>query len=76
MYATKISVIKYNGNKIAIASFGGKAKTITGKPKEPNAPPNPDFDIATRITERIAIGIKISNWFISFKLFNVSSINL
>jgi hypothetical protein len=28
------------------------------------------------MTERIVIGIKISNWFISFKLFNVSSINL
>ena len=76
MYATKISVVKYIGNKIAIASLGGKAKTITGKPKDPKAPPNPDFDIATRITESIVIGIKISNWFISFKLFNVSSINL
>ena len=76
MYATNISVIRYNGNKIAIASLGGKANTMTGKPKEPNAPPNPDFEIATRITERIVIGIKISNWFISFKLFNVSSINL
>ena len=52
MYATKISVIKYNGNKIAIASFGGKAKPSQVNPKS-LMPPNPDFDIATRITKEL-----------------------
>jgi len=52
-------VIKYNGNRMAIASFGGKTKTITGKPRDPNAPPNPDFETATNITAKSATGIKI-----------------
>ena len=59
--ATKKSVIKYRGNKTAIANLGGKTKTITGKPREPRAPPKPDFEIATKVTAKIVTGIKISN---------------
>ena len=59
---------------MAIASFGGKTKTITGKPRDPKAPPKPDFETATNITAKIETGIKTSNSLISLKLINTCSI--
>ena len=45
---------------MAIANFGGNTNTITGKPSEPKAPPNPDFEIATKITAKTVTKINIS----------------
>ena len=70
----KTSVIKYKGSNIAIDNFGGKTKTITGNPRDPKAPPKPDFEIATSITAKRAIGIKTCNSLINLKFDNASSI--
>lgn len=56
-----------------MANLGGKTKTITGKPSDPNAPPNPDFEIATKITANIVTKIKISGRLISSNPFSACS---
>ena len=46
---------------------------MTGNPSDPNTPPNPDFEIATKITANIATKIKISGRLICSKPFSTCS---
>ena len=64
---------RYKGKRTAIANLGGKANTITGKPREPSAPPKPDLEIATKSPAKTVTGIKTSNSLINLKLFKVCS---
>ena len=51
----------------------GGTKTMTSNPSDPNAPPNPDFEIATKITANIVTKIKISGRLICAKPFSACS---
>ena len=58
IYTTQMSVIRKIGRRTPSASFGGSTNSMIGMLSDPNAPPKPDLEIATAVTDTIQIAQK------------------